>query len=170
MQVGLIRISKVFCIGLDRLHAIVAARCDCAAAFRAVATSRYGACRVKTSDDGANVVAISTVRHSYAVRCAHAPELGGMARLFPIVVVTSPPPHCQLERACSPELRDVEPIFAYSPRRWPPPSTHDTVSERLRRWTRNPLGSARRGSNPLGVDLRTYSWASRAAAAHRRGI
>ena len=28
---------------------------------------------------------------------------------------------------------------------------HDTVSERLRRWTRNPLGSARRGSNPLGV-------------------
>ena len=30
----------------------------------------------------------------------------------------------------------------------------DTVSERLRRWTRNPLGSARRGSNPLGVVLR----------------
>ena len=28
---------------------------------------------------------------------------------------------------------------------------HDTVSEWLRRWTRNPLGSARRGSNPLGV-------------------
>ena len=28
---------------------------------------------------------------------------------------------------------------------------HDTVSERLRRWTRNPLGSARRGSNPLAV-------------------
>ena len=27
----------------------------------------------------------------------------------------------------------------------------DTVSERSRRWTRNPLGSARRGSNPLGV-------------------
>ena len=27
----------------------------------------------------------------------------------------------------------------------------DTVSEWLRRWTRNPLGSARRGSNPLGV-------------------
>ena len=32
---------------------------------------------------------------------------------------------------------------------------HDTVSERLRRWTRNPLGSARRGSNPLGVVLRS---------------
>ena len=31
---------------------------------------------------------------------------------------------------------------------------HDTLSERLRRWTRNPLGSARRGSNPLGVVLR----------------
>ena len=31
--------------------------------------------------------------------------------------------------------------------------SHDTVSERLRRWTRNPLGSARRGSNPLGVVL-----------------
>ena len=30
---------------------------------------------------------------------------------------------------------------------------HDTVSERLRRWTRNPLGSARRGSNPLGVEF-----------------
>ena len=29
----------------------------------------------------------------------------------------------------------------------------DTVSEQLRRWTRNPLGSARRGSNPLGVVL-----------------
>jgi hypothetical protein len=29
----------------------------------------------------------------------------------------------------------------------------DTVSERLRRWTRNPLGSARRGSNPLGVEF-----------------
>ena len=29
----------------------------------------------------------------------------------------------------------------------------DTVSEWSRRWTRNPLGSARRGSNPLGVDL-----------------
>ena len=28
---------------------------------------------------------------------------------------------------------------------------HDTVSEWLRRWTINPLGSARRGSNPLGV-------------------
>ena len=28
---------------------------------------------------------------------------------------------------------------------------HDRVSERLRRWTRNPLGSARRGSNPLAV-------------------
>ena len=30
---------------------------------------------------------------------------------------------------------------------------HDSVSERLRRWTRNPLGSARRGSNPLAVDF-----------------
>ena len=36
---------------------------------------------------------------------------------------------------------------AYSCCRFPP----DTVSEWLRRWTRNPLGSARRGSNPLGV-------------------
>ena len=27
----------------------------------------------------------------------------------------------------------------------------DTVSEWLRRWTRNPLGSARAGSNPAGV-------------------
>ena len=29
----------------------------------------------------------------------------------------------------------------------------DTLSEWLRRWTRNPLGSARKGSNPLGVAL-----------------
>ena len=29
----------------------------------------------------------------------------------------------------------------------------DSVSERLRRWTRNPLGSARRGSNPLAVEF-----------------
>ena len=28
-----------------------------------------------------------------------------------------------------------------------------TVSEWLRRWTRNPLGSARVGSNPTGVDF-----------------
>ena len=32
------------------------------------------------------------------------------------------------------------------------PST-DTLSEWLRRWTRNPLGSARKGSSPLGVAL-----------------
>ncbi len=30
-------------------------------------------------------------------------------------------------------------------------SKHDTVPERLRGWTRNPLGSARSGSSPLGV-------------------
>ena len=32
-----------------------------------------------------------------------------------------------------------------------PCDCRDTVSEWFRRWTRNPLGSARRGSNPLGV-------------------
>ena len=32
----------------------------------------------------------------------------------------------------------------------------DTVSEWLRRWTRNPLGSARRGSNPLGVVVYSF--------------
>jgi hypothetical protein len=31
----------------------------------------------------------------------------------------------------------------------------DTVSERSRRLTRNPLGSARRGSHPLGVAVGT---------------
>ena len=31
-------------------------------------------------------------------------------------------------------------------------ANRDTVSEWLRRWTRNPLGSARKGSNPFGVD------------------
>ena len=30
------------------------------------------------------------------------------------------------------------------------------MSEWLRRWTRNPLGSARRGSNPLGVAFFSY--------------
>ena len=30
-------------------------------------------------------------------------------------------------------------------------SASDTVAEWLRRWTRNPLGSARVGSNPTGV-------------------
>ena len=30
----------------------------------------------------------------------------------------------------------------------PSKPNHDTVSERLRRWTRNPLGSARRGGIP----------------------
>ena len=30
--------------------------------------------------------------------------------------------------------------------------TEDTVSKWLRRWTRNPLGSARKGSNLFGVD------------------
>ena len=34
--------------------------------------------------------------------------------------------------------------------------TEDTVSEWLRRWTRNPLGSARRGSNPLGVAFNSF--------------
>ena len=32
-------------------------------------------------------------------------------------------------------------------------TAEDTVSERLRSWTRNPMGSARRGSNPLGVEF-----------------
>jgi hypothetical protein len=53
----------------------------------------------------------------------------------------------------------------------------DTVSEWLRRWTRNPLGFARRGSNPLGVGFvlvwseypkalhGTAHWADRAAIA-----
>ena len=35
---------------------------------------------------------------------------------------------------------------------WLQLSSHDTVPERLRGWIRNPLGSARRGSNPIGVD------------------
>ena len=34
----------------------------------------------------------------------------------------------------------------------------DSVSEWLRRWTRNPLGSARRGSNPLGVVFLHVFW------------
>jgi hypothetical protein len=38
----------------------------------------------------------------------------------------------------------------------------DSVSEWLRRWTRNPLGSARRGSNPLAVVLVPLQLASAA--------
>ena len=34
-----------------------------------------------------------------------------------------------------------------------PLNINDTVSEWLRRWTRSPLGSARVGSNPTGVDF-----------------
>ena len=33
---------------------------------------------------------------------------------------------------------------------------HDSVSEWLRRWTRNPLGSARAGSNPAAVVFVSY--------------
>ena len=33
---------------------------------------------------------------------------------------------------------------------------HDEVAEWLRRWTANPLGSARVGSNPILVDVRFY--------------
>ena len=53
----------------------------------------------------------------------------------------------------------------------------DTVPERLRGWTRNPLGSARRGSNPLGVAIeRTYvqcvvsAHPTNVSAASRRGV
>ena len=45
------------------------------------------------------------------------------------------------------------------------------MSEWLRRWTRNPLGSARRGSNPLGVVLPSFLAAAprrRQQAAHHR--
>ena len=35
------------------------------------------------------------------------------------------------------------------------PISTDSVSERLGRWTRHPLGSARRGWNPLAVDIVT---------------
>merc|ERR1712218_97603 len=48
--------------------------------------------------------------------------------------------------------QDVVSVFTFN---------QDSVSERLRRWTRNPLGSARRGSNPLAVDksqLRCHRW------------
>ena len=40
--------------------------------------------------------------------------------------------------------------------------TTDTLSEWLRRWTRNPLGSARKGSNPLGV---AWLWCTEAPLA-----
>ena len=31
--------------------------------------------------------------------------------------------------------------------------SRDSISERLRSWTRNPMGFTRRGSNPVGVDV-----------------
>ena len=37
-----------------------------------------------------------------------------------------------------------------------PYAEHDEVAEWLRRWTANPLGSARVGSNPILVDPRFY--------------
>ena len=40
---------------------------------------------------------------------------------------------------------------------WVAHAITDTVSERLRRWTRNQLGSARKGLNPLGVALKLCS-------------
>ena len=46
----------------------------------------------------------------------------------------------------------------------------DTVSEWLRRWTRNPLGSAREGSNPFGVAFsRRVVARPEAAESSRRG-
>ena len=44
---------------------------------------------------------------------------------------------------------------------------HDTVSEWLRRWTRNPLGFARKGSNPFGVDVLQSSVAHIVSASHK---
>ena len=35
------------------------------------------------------------------------------------------------------------------------------MSEWLRRWTRNPLGSAREGSNPFGVGFASVQWTYR---------
>jgi hypothetical protein len=46
-------------------------------------------------------------------------------------------------------------LAAHSTYRIRPRVLQDIVSERLRTWTRNPLGSARRGPSPLGVDLRS---------------
>ena len=43
---------------------------------------------------------------------------------------------------------DAGPIHAYSKY-----MAEDTVSERLRSWTRNPMGSARWGPNTLGVEF-----------------
>ena len=37
------------------------------------------------------------------------------------------------------------------------PTSQDTLSEWLRRWTRNPLASGRRGSNPLGVAIGDFA-------------
>ena len=50
----------------------------------------------------------------------------------------------------------------------PKASAHDSVSERLRRWTRNPLGSARRGSNPLAVDFTSTPFGVRMQWCHLR--
>ena len=41
-------------------------------------------------------------------------------------------------------------------------AAHDSVFEWLRRWTRNPLGSARRDSNPLAVAVTSQHCPSRA--------
>ena len=47
-------------------------------------------------------------------------------------------------------------------------NAHDSVSERLERWTRNPLGSARKGSNPLAVDVTSTPFRVRKQWCHLR--
>eukprot|EP00922_Rhytidocystis_sp_ex-Travisia-forbesii_P006581 GHVS01009555.1.p1 GENE.GHVS01009555.1~~GHVS01009555.1.p1 ORF type:complete len:173 (+),score=4.86 GHVS01009555.1:328-846(+) len=50
------------------------------------------------------------------------------------------------------------------------PSTHGSVSERLRRWTRNPLGFPRAGSNPAAVASSLAQMEGLCADVHRRSL
>ena len=45
---------------------------------------------------------------------------------------------------------------------------HDSVTEWLRWWTRNPLGSARRGSNPLAVGRSSHAVIFTSGWSHRK--
>ena len=72
------------------------------------------------------------IRHQVNCSLPHfARPIGKCARAIPPKLFHKPTPGMCQQQVCN----------------------HDTVSERLRKWTRNPLGSARRRTDPLGVVL-----------------
>ena len=86
---------------------------------------------------------------------AHLPH-NGMFFVHPMKPMLSPIKPMFLTLMClflimRPDLNEMELMPQTIQTMFGSTSSTDSVSERLRRWTRNPLGSARRGSNPLAV-------------------